>query len=68
MNDNDAIIRLLTDIRDDQREEIVMRRKQVEEAIRLQRVGLRWQRIGLTVIFIVAAIVTFYYRNHLFGW
>ena len=46
----DPIIRLLTEIRDNQREEIALRRKAVEESIRLQRTAVLWQRMGMGIV------------------
>jgi hypothetical protein len=45
---DDAIIRLLTEIRDNQREEIAWRKQAVEQSMRLPQAALRWQRIALT--------------------
>jgi hypothetical protein len=47
-NDRD-IITILTEIRDNQREEIAWRKKVLEESLRLQRAGLRGQRLAMTI-------------------
>lgn len=49
MSNDDAIIQLLREIRDLQREEIVWRKKVMEEALVLQRSALRWQRLALVM-------------------
>ena len=46
-NDSERIVQLLTEIRDDQREEIACRKRAMEESVRLQRSAVRWQRGGL---------------------
>ena len=50
MSNDDAIIKLLTEIRDNQREEIAWRKKVAEESLRLQRTAVSWQRIALVVV------------------
>jgi hypothetical protein len=59
MTTDEEIIRLLTEIRDNQLEDIAWRRKVTEDSIRLQRLGFRSQRIGLAIggLAIVAALV-----------
>ena len=59
MDNHDAIIRLLTEIRDNQREEIAWRRKIIEESVHLQRLGVRRQMLGLVIVglMIVAFLV-----------
>jgi hypothetical protein len=67
MNSDDEIVRLLTEIRDNQREEMVFRKRSVEESIRLQRTGLRWYRIGLVFVVVLIASFLVYFRNKIFG-
>jgi hypothetical protein len=69
VSNDDAIIRLLTEIRDNQREEIAWRKQATEESMRLQRVGLLWQRIALTVggLIVVAGVLLLVYGTKLFG-
>ena len=56
MGDADGqIIRLLTEIRDAQREEMAYRRQVLDESLALSRRAVRMQRIGLLVV--VAIIV-----------
>ena len=50
------IIRLLTDLRDAQREELAHRRRVVDESIGLQRRAVRLQRVGLTIILAMLAV------------
>jgi hypothetical protein len=50
------IIRLLTDLRDAQREELAYRRRVLEESIGLQRRAVRLQRIGLAIILGMLAV------------
>jgi hypothetical protein len=59
MNREDAIIRLLTEILDNQREEAERRAKIIEESLRLQRLTVRRQSIGIVigVFMIVAGII-----------
>ena len=47
MNSENEIIRLLTEIRDQAREEIAWRKKIMEESLRIGRLGLRRQQIAL---------------------
>lgn len=55
MGDADGqIIRLLTEMRDAQREELTYRRKVLDESLALSRRAVRMQRIGL--LFVVAVI------------
>lgn len=49
------IIRLLTELRDAQREDLAYRRRTLDESIALQRNAVAFQRIGLGILF--AAIV-----------
>lgn len=51
----EQIIRLLTEIRDAQREERDYRKRAVDESIDLQRRAVRLQRIGLGIVFAVLA-------------
>lgn len=51
------IIRLLTEMRDAQREELVYRRRVLEESLALQKRALRAQRAGLGVVLGVFALV-----------
>jgi hypothetical protein len=50
MNNNDDVIRLLTEIRDIQREDVAWRRQAVEDSVRLQRKSLRAYRIGIVCV------------------
>ncbi len=51
MGDSDGqIIRLLTELRDAQREDLTYRRKAVEESLALSRRAVRMQRIGLLIV------------------
>ncbi len=54
-NADDQIIRLLTEMRDAQREEMAYRRKAVDESLALANRGVRMQRIGLLIV--VAMVV-----------
>lgn len=49
MTSDEEIVQLLTEIRDNLREESDWRRRVISESVRLQRVGVRWQRMGLAV-------------------
>ena len=59
MNREDAIVRLLTEILDNQREEAERCAKIIEESLRLQRLTVRRQSIGIVigVFMIVAGII-----------
>ena len=59
MTSDEEIIRLLTEIRDNLREESDWRRKVADDSVRLQRLGIRQHRIGLAVggLAIIAALV-----------
>jgi hypothetical protein len=59
MNDNAEVIKLLTEIRDVIIEEGIGRKKIVEESLRLQRVAVRRQMMGLVVavLIIVGAVL-----------
>jgi hypothetical protein len=46
------IVRLLTELRDAQREELAYRRRVLDESIALQRRAVRWQRGSLLVILV----------------
>lgn len=50
------IIRLLTDLRDAQREEVTYRRRVLDESLGLQRRAVRLQRIGLAIVLGVLAV------------
>ena len=50
-DDAREIIRLLTEMRDAQREELAYRRRAVEESLALQRRAIWWQRVGMIVVF-----------------
>ena len=69
MGENDLVVRLLTEIRDNQREEIAWRNKVIEESLRLQRTAVRWQRIGLVVagLVVVAGVMLAIFGKRLFG-
>ena len=69
MGENDVVVRLLTEIRDNQREEIAWRNKVIEESLRLQRIAVRWQRIGLVVagLIVVAGVMLIVFGKRLFG-
>jgi|GEM_PF-6066902 len=47
MNSEHEIIRLLTEIRDQSREEIAWRKKVMDESLKISRLGLRRQKIAL---------------------
>ena len=49
MEKSDAIIQLLTEIRDNQQEEIAWRKRVIEDQARLQRVAVRRQLLGLVI-------------------
>lgn len=49
MENTEQIVRLLTEIRDNQREESDWRKRLIEESVRLQRGAVRMHRIGLAV-------------------
>jgi len=69
VGENDVVVRLLTEIRDNQREEIAWRNKVIEESLRLQRIAVRWQRIGLVVagLIVVAGVMLIVFGKRLFG-
>jgi len=58
MDKEDAIIRLLTEIRDNLCEETTWRKKVIEDSVRLQQLGVRRQLLGLAIggLAIVAAV------------
>jgi hypothetical protein len=62
MSDADGqIIRLLTEIRDAQREELAYRRKVLEESLALSRRAVRLQRIGVVIalaVVVISVVVT----------
>jgi uncharacterized membrane protein len=59
MTNEEAIVRLLTEMRDMQQEEIAWRHKVTEQSLRLQGSGIRTQRVALVVVaLIVAAVLT----------
>jgi hypothetical protein len=47
VNNDNEVVQLLKEIRDNQREEIAWRKKIMEESMRMQRAGLRWQRFAM---------------------
>jgi hypothetical protein len=53
VNDNAEIVRLLTEIRDLASQEAISRKKMVEESLRLQRLSVRRQMIGLVIIALI---------------
>jgi uncharacterized membrane protein len=55
MTNEDAIVRLLTELRDMQREETVWRHKVTEQSMQMQRAGVRTQRIALFVFALMVA-------------
>ena len=69
VGENDLVVRLLTEICDNQREEIAWRNKVIEESLRLQRTAVRWQRIGLVVagLVVVAGVMLAIFGKRLFG-
>jgi hypothetical protein len=57
MGDADRqIIRLLTEMRDAQQEEMAYRRKVLDESLALSRRAVRMQRIGLLFVVVVVAV------------
>lgn len=52
---DDEIVRLLTEIRDNQVEDLDYRRQVMEQSLALQRRAVRWQRVGLVIVFVVIA-------------
>ena len=57
MGDADGqIIRLLTEMRDAQKEELAYRRKVLDESMALQRRAVRLQRIGLLIVLVFIAV------------
>lgn len=50
------IIRLLTDLRDAQQEELAYRRQVLEESIGLQRRAVRLQRVGVGIVLAVLMV------------
>ena len=69
MTNDEQIIRLLTEIRDDLHEEAAWRRKVIDESVRLQRMGILWQRIAVTAwgfVVVVGVLFGIYYMG-LFG-
>jgi hypothetical protein len=69
MTNDEEIIRLLTEIRDNLREEAAWRRKVADESVRLQRLGIRQHRIAVIVggLIIIGGILVFIYGMGLFG-
>lgn len=69
MDNDNAIIQLLTEIRDNQREESAWRKKVIEESVRLQRVAVRWQRIALVAagLLIIGGVSIAFWGRQLFG-
>lgn len=60
MGDADGqIIRLLTEMRDAQREELAYRRKILDESLALSRRAVRMQRIGMLILIAVVAVGAF---------
>ena len=58
MGDTDGqIIRLLTEMRDAQREDSTYRRKAIDESLILSRRAVRMQRIGLLIVLAVVVVV-----------
>jgi hypothetical protein len=49
MDGTEEIVQLLREIRDNQREAIAWRKQAVEKSLRLQRVAVLWQRVGLVL-------------------
>ena len=50
------IVRLLTELRDAQREDLAYRRKVLDESFSLQKRAIRLQRIGLLMVLVVIAV------------
>jgi hypothetical protein len=69
MTNDEEIIRLLTEIRDDLHEEAVWRRKVIDQSVRLQRTGILWQRIAVAAwsFVVVAGVLFLIYYMGLFG-
>jgi hypothetical protein len=69
MTNDEQIIRLLTEIRDDLHEESVWRRKVIDESVRLQRMGILWQRIAVAAwgFVVVVGVLFLIYSMGLFG-
>ena len=58
MGDTDGqIIRLLTEMRDAQREDSTYRRKAIDESLILSRRAVRMQRIGLLIVLAVVVVI-----------
>lgn len=59
MNSDEAIVRVLTEIRDNQQAETVWRKQVMEQSMRMQRSGPRGQRFSLIfgAVLIVGAIL-----------
>ncbi len=57
MNDADGqIIRLLTEMRDAQQDELAYRRQVMEESLALARRGVKTQRVALLVVIMVGVV------------
>jgi hypothetical protein len=52
----EQIVRLLTDLRDAQREDLVYRRKVLDESIGLQKRAIRFQRVGLVTVLVAIGV------------
>ncbi|HPD30556.1 MAG TPA: hypothetical protein PLL20_11215 [Phycisphaerae bacterium] len=59
----DDVVRLLTEIRDNQREQLALAREQreignraIDESVRLQRLAIRRQMIGIIIAIVFLAI------------
>jgi hypothetical protein len=66
MTNDEQIIRLLTEIRDDLQEEAARRRKVIDESVRLQRMGILWQRIAVAAwgfVVVVGVLFGIYYMG-----
>ena len=63
MNSDNEIIRLLTEIRDQTRDEIAWRKKVMEESLKISRLGLRRQKLAMIVglVFVTGSIVLMLY-------
>jgi hypothetical protein len=56
MTNEEAILRVLTEMRDQQREQIAWQRKVTEQSIAIQRSAIRMQRVALTVVALVVLL------------
>jgi cytochrome b561 len=67
MTNEEAILRVLTELRDMQREDIAYRRQLAEQSLRMQRSAARVQRLALIVLAIALAIGAYFLMSARYG-